>query len=172
MRPIYLDYNATTPVAGAVLEAMLPYLHEVFGNPSSQHALGAPAREAVVEARAQVARLIGASSDEIIFTSGGTEATNHALKGLAWVALRDARAARQIVVSAVEHPATLEVASALQRFGFTVVRIPVDGQGVLQLEALERALATPTLVVSLMHANNETGTLQPIESAARLAHRA
>ncbi len=172
MQPVYLDYNATTPVAESVLDAMLPYLRDEFGNPSSQHAYGTKAREAVAAAREDVARLIGAAPAEIVFTSGGTESTNHALKGLSLHALATGAAPRQIVVSAIEHPATLEAAHALERFGFTVNAVPVDRSGVLRLDELERALRTPTLVVSLMHANNETGTLQPLEAAAQHAHRA
>jgi cysteine desulfurase len=170
---IYLDYNATTPVAPEVLEAMLPFLREQFGNPSSQHAYGAPAHAAVAQARSAVARLIGATPGEIVFTSGGTEATNHALKGLAfrtsngWGATR-----RRIVLSAVEHPATVETARALERFGFETVMLGVDRDGVLDLVQLEQALRQPTLVLSLMHANNETGTVQPVAQAAALAHRA
>lgn len=168
-RPIYLDYNATTPIAPQVLAAMLPYLRDEFGNPSSQHGYGAPAHAAVAQARAEVASLIGARTDEIVFTSGGTEATNHALKGLAFgPAGRDRR---RIVVSAIEHPATLEAAHALQRHGFDVAQVGVDGNGVIDLAALEQALQVPTLVASLMHANNETGTVEPIAAAATIVHR-
>ena len=121
--PIYLDYNATTPVDPAVLEAMLPYLRDQFGNPSSQHRYGQQVREAIAQARLEVARLIGAQPDEILFTSGGTESTNHALKGAATAALdRGAPARRQVVVSAIEHPATVETAGALTRFTLVVAR--------------------------------------------------
>jgi cysteine desulfurase len=169
--PIYLDYNATTPVDGAVLDAMLPFLRERFGNPSSQHAYGRAARIALDHARADVASLIGALPDEVVFTGGGTEATNHALQGLAADALARPDARRpQIVVSAVEHPATLETARFLERLGFRLTVIEVDGNGRTRLDAIERALREPTLVLSLMHANNETGTLQPVVEAARLAH--
>ena len=167
--PIYLDYNATTPIAPEVLEAMLPYLRTHFGNPSSQHGYGPPAHAAVAQARSEVAKLIGANPDEIVFTSGGTEATNHALKGLAFAAMAGKR--RRIVVSAVEHPATLETARALQRFGFEIVQVGVDRYGVIDLSQLARALSPQTLVVSLMHANNETGTVQPVAAAAEAAHR-
>jgi cysteine desulfurase len=167
--PIYLDYNATTPIAPEVLEAMLPFLREQFGNPSSQHAYGVSVRAAVARARSEVARLVGAAPDEIVFTSGGTEATNHALKGLAFAAQAGER--RRIVVSAVEHPATLETANALARFGFEVVQVGVDRQGVIDLADLNRALTAQTLVASVMHANNETGTVQPIAAVAGLAHR-
>jgi len=169
--PIYLDFNATTPVVDEVADAIVPMLREGFGNPSSAHAYGVAARSVVAEAREEVARLIGAQPQEIVFTSGGTESTNTAIKGLALQALRDsASSRRRIVVSAIEHPATLETAHALERFGFEVTTVGVDGSGTLDLAQLRDALAIPTLVVSLMHANNETGTLQPIAEAARLAH--
>lgn len=169
---IYLDYNATTPVADEVVQAIVPLLSVGFGNPSSQHAYGARARAVVVESRDEVARLIGATAAEVVFTSGGTESTNYALKGLAWAATDAGGAARRrIVVSAIEHPATVEAARALERFGFEVATIGVDAGGTLDLDALERALRTPTLVVSLMHANNETGTLQPIVEAGEISHR-
>jgi cysteine desulfurase len=164
--PIYLDYNATTPIAPEVVEAMLPYLLTHFGNPSSQHGHGAPAHAAVEQARREVAQLVGAAAEEIVFTSGGTEATNHALKGLAFARLAGER--RRIVVSAVEHPATLETALALQRFNFEIVTVGVDRHGVIDLAQLERALTAHTLVASLMHANNETGTVQPVAAAAKL----
>jgi cysteine desulfurase len=171
--PIYLDYNATTPVDPGVLEAMLPYLRNHFGNPSSQHRYGQEVRAAIIQARSEVARLIGAQPDEILFTSGGTESTNHALKGAATAALdRGEPAHRQVVVSAIEHPATLEAAGALKRFGFAVRTIGVDRHGVLDLCELSSVLREPTLLVSLMHANNETGTLQPIASAATLVRAA
>ena len=170
--PIYLDYNATTPIDPAVLEAMLPYLRDRFGNPSSQHAYGQAVRGALARARLDVADLIGAHSDEILFTSGGTESTNAALKGAAIAALdRNETSRRQIVVSAIEHPATLETAHALARFGFRVRSIGVDRHGFIDLGQLGAALREPTLLVSVMHANNETGTLQPIVEAAGLAHQ-
>jgi cysteine desulfurase len=151
---------------------MRPYLEREFGNPSSAHAYGVPANAAVAQARTEVADLIGARSDELVFTSGGTEATNHALKGLAFAALNaQPPARRRIVVSAVEHPATLETARALDRFGFETIIVGVDRDGVLDLAQLEEALRQPTLVVSLMHANNETGTVQPVAQASEMAHR-
>lgn len=168
-RPIYLDYNATTPVDPRVLEAMLPYLQSQFGNPSSQHGYGAPARVAVASAREGVASLIGASPDEVVFTSGGTESTNYALKGLA-SATRTAHGSRdEIVISTIEHPATVETAQALSRQGFRVRLAPVNRDGVLDLDALASSLGDRTLVLSLMHANNETGTVQPIAQASALA---
>jgi cysteine desulfurase len=171
MNPIYLDYNATTPVDPAVVQAMLPYLTEEFGNPSSQHAYGRRAHEAVELARAHVARLLGAHADEIVFTGGGSEATNLALKGLAFAALARGEAGSQIVISAIEHPATQEAARFVERLGFKRMVVEVDQHGVVDLDAMERALQAPTLIVSVMHANNETGTLQPIAEIAHLAHR-
>ena len=171
--PIYLDYNATTPIDPAVLEAMLPYLRDRFGNPSSQHAYGQAVAGALDAARAEVARLIGAERGEILFTSGGTESTNAALKGAAFAALdRGESSCRQIVVSAIEHPATLEAAHALERFGFAIRVIGVDSRGFIDLRQMAEALRAPTLIVSVMHANNETGTLQPIAEAASLARGA
>jgi cysteine desulfurase len=172
-RPIYLDYNATTPIDPAVLEAMLPWLKTGFGNPSSQHAYGRAAHDAVAQARAEVAGLIGARPEEIVFTGGGTEATNHALKGAAYVELESAGEKRtQIAYSAVEHPATVVAAGSLARLGFKVTAIAVDHHGVIDLDALARALRVPTLTVSIMHANNETGTVEPVAAVAAAAHRA
>jgi len=165
--PIYLDYNATTPIDPAVVEAMLPHLRERFGNPSSAHEHGVRARAAVELARGEVARLVRGDAAEIVFTSGGTEATNHAIKGAAFAA--GGRDGRQVVISAVEHPATLEAARFVERFGFRRVVVNVDRHGVVEVEALERALRAPTLLVSIMHANNETGSLQPIAEIAKLA---
>jgi len=165
MNPIYLDYNATTPLDPAVVQAMLPYLHEHFGNPSSAHAFGKRAREAVDQARGQVAGLLGAGPDEIVFTSGGSEASNHALKGVA-LGLQDAH----IITSAVEHPATLQPCAFLQRLGCRVTVLPVDRYGRVDPEDVRRALGRKTTLVSIMHANNEVGTLQPIREIAALAH--
>jgi cysteine desulfurase len=174
MTPIYLDYNATTPIDPAVLDAMLPYLREHFGNPSSTHAYGRTAHEAVETARRQVADLLGAQADEIIFTSGGSEASNHALKGAVFATVRGifgrwARAAH-IVTSAVEHPATLQPCEFLKRLGCRVTIVPVDRHGRVDLDAVRRALRERTTLVSIMHANNEVGTLQPVREIADLAH--
>jgi len=170
---IYLDYNATTPVDPAVLEAMQPWLRTDFGNPSSQHGYGRVAREAVARARGEVAALIGAGDDEIVFTGGGSEATNHALKGAAFAELqRTADRRLQIAHSAVEHPATVATAKALEPFGFAVRSIAVDALGIIQLSALSTALRDPTLIVSIMHANNETGVLQPVSAVAAASHDA
>lgn len=172
--PIYLDYNATTPLDPAVVEAILPYLHEHFGNPSSVHAFGKTAHEAVDRARRQVASLLGAEADEIVFTSGGSEASNHALKGAVFAKLRGifgrwARDAR-IVTSAVEHPATLQPCEFLKRLGCRVTVLPVDGHGLVDPDAVRQAIDKKTTLVSIMHANNEVGTIQPIREIARIAH--
>ena len=172
MKPIYLDYNATTPLDPLVVGSMQPFLREHFGNPSSMHAYGQAAHDAVVRARAQVADLLGAKPSEVVFTSGGTEATNQVLKGIVLPALLRARgqAAPHVITSTVEHPATTETCRFLERLGCRITRVPVDRYGVLDLESLERALRQPTMLVSVMHANNEVGTLQPISAVARLAH--
>ena len=172
MKPIYLDYNATTPLDPAVSAAMEPFLREHFGNPSSMHAYGQTAHDAAVHARAQVAGLLGAKPSEIIFTSGGTEATNHALKGVVLPALVPFRgeAVPHVITSTVEHPATSETCSFLERVGCRITRVPVDRYGIVDLDVLEGALRQPTLLVTVMHANNEVGTLQPISEIAKLAH--
>jgi cysteine desulfurase len=162
---IYLDYNATTPVAPEVLEAMLPYLRDGYGNPSSAHALGRRAHGAIEAARGQVARLIGASADEVVFTSGGTEATNMALRGL--VSAQPQR--RHIVTSAFEHPATAQTCLLLERQGLRVTRVPVASDGRIRPEEVARALDGRPAVVTVMHANNEIGTLQPITDISRIA---
>jgi cysteine desulfurase len=174
MTPIYLDYNATTPLDPAVIEAMLPYLRQHYGNPSSTHIYGQMAHDAVEAARRQVAELLGAHSDEIVFTGGGSEASNHALKGVVFAKCRGlfARWARgaHIITSAVEHPATLQPCAFLQRLGCRVSIVPVDRHGCVDPEAVRRALDRGTALVSIMHANNEVGTLQPIREIAALAH--
>lgn len=173
MAPIYLDYNATTPLDPAVVEAMLPYLRDHFGNPSSTHPYGKTAHDAVDHARAQVAALLGADSDEIIFTGGGTEASNHALKGAVFAKLqgffgRWARGAH-IVTSTVEHPATLQPCAFLERLGCKVSKVPVDRFGLVDPDAVRKELERGTTIVSVMHANNEVGTLQPIREIAKFA---
>jgi cysteine desulfurase len=175
MHPIYLDYNATTPLDPAVVEVMLPYLREHFGNPSSTHDYGKRAHDAVDAARAQVATLLCAQPDEIVFTGGGSEASNQALKGAVFAKLqgffgRWARGAH-IITSNIEHPATLEPCSFLRRLGCTVTHVGVDRTGIVDVEAIGKALSRSTTIVSIMHANNEVGTLQPIGEIADLAHR-
>jgi cysteine desulfurase len=179
MTPIYLDYNATTPVDPAVVDAMLPYLREHFGNPSSTHVLGKTAHNAVEEARQQVAELLGARPDEVVFTGNGTEASNLAIKGtvlpgllgchVALTALKGLfRRTTQVVLSAVEHPATAEPCAFLRRLGCTVTVLPVDRKGRVDPDDVRKALARPTALVSVMHSNNEVGTLQPIREIAAL----
>jgi cysteine desulfurase len=175
MKPIYLDYNATTPLDPAVLDAMLPYLREHFGNPSSSHVFGRTAHQAVDHARQQVAGLLGAKPEEIVFTGGGSEASNQALKGAVFAKLRGifGRWARDahIITSAVEHPATLQPCEFLKRLGCRVTVVPVDRHGRVDPEAVRKALDRSTTLVSIMHANNEVGTLQPIREIADLAHQ-
>lgn len=163
--PIYLDHNATTPVAPEVLDAMLPWLRDQFGNPSSTHPWGRRAAQAVATARHQVADLIGAQPQEIVFTGCATEANNLALLGVAR-ALGTAR--RHLVISAIEHPAVMAPALFLREQGWDVTVVPVDGFGRVSLEELEKSLRAETALVSVMHANNEVGTLQPIREIARL----
>jgi len=166
MKPIYLDYNATTPVDPEVAAVMLSCMREVFGNPSSAHAYGVEARRVVEAARAQAAELLNCGPGEILFTSGGTESNNHALKG---AARANRHRGNHIVTSAVEHPAVSEVCQSLAMEGFEVSVIAVDSTGLVDLAALERALGERTILVSVMHANNEVGTVQPIGEIARMA---
>ncbi len=165
---IYLDFNATTPIDPQVAEAMLPYLYEHFGNPSSAHAFGAAARLAVERARIRVAGLIGARPEEIVFTSGGSESNNTVIKGVAG-ALKSR--GRHIIVSAVEHPAVLEPCRALEADGFRITVLPVDRAGRVRPEDVGKALTPETILISIMHANNEVGTIQPIARIAEIARR-
>jgi cysteine desulfurase len=165
MTPIYLDYNATTPIDPAVIDAMLPYLKEHFGNPSSTHSLGKTAHNAVEQGRQQVAQLMGSQPDEIVFTGGGTEASNLALKGCVFA--RQPSGAH-IIISAIEHPATAQPCAFLKRLGCRVTVVPVDGQGLVDPDAVRRAMERDTTLVSIMHSNNEVGTLQPIQEIAAL----
>jgi cysteine desulfurase len=183
MKPIYLDYNATTPIDPAVFQAMLPYLadhaggwNSHFGNPSSTHAYGKKAHDAVEQARQQVAGLLGARPEEIVFTGGGSEASNHAIKGAAFVKLRSLfgrwlRKEVHIITCAVEHPATLQPCEFLKHLGCRITILPVDRHGLVDPDAVRKALGRPTTLVSIMHANNEVGTLQPIREIAAIARR-
>jgi cysteine desulfurase len=161
MRQLYLDYNATTPVAPSVQQALLPFLSEHFGNPSSGHALGRAAHEALEDARGHVANLLGCDPDEIVFTGGGTESNNLAIKGLAFH--HGPAAGGHLVISAIEHPSVAGPARFLERLGYEVTVVPVNGQGVVQPAAIRQALRNDTLLVSVMLANNETGAVQPLK---------
>jgi cysteine desulfurase len=163
---IYLDYNATTPVDPAVLDAMLPYFAENFGNASSIHSPGQRARGAVDGARASVAGLLGAKSSEIVFTSGGTESDNLALFGVV-AASQDSR--KHIITTAIEHHAVLNAAQALEKLGVEVTYIPIGREGIVDPDDIHRALKPETVLISVMHANNELGTIQPIEEIGRIA---
>jgi cysteine desulfurase len=167
-RPIYLDYNATTPIDPRAAEAMRPYLVEHFGNPSSPHPYGVTTKRAVEEARRQVAALVGCMPAEVIFTSGGTESNNAALKG---VAAAYGHKGNHIVTTAVEHPAVTEPCAILESQGYQVTVLPVDQYGWVDPAAVERAVTEQTVLVSVMHANNEVGTVQPIARIAAIAHR-
>ena len=169
MRPIYLDYNATTPIDHEVAKAMLPFLYEQFGNPSSSHPYGVVAKRAVETARAQVAALLGCRPVEVVFTSGGTESNNYAIKG---AALARRERGNHIITSAIEHPAVIEVCKWLETQGFRVTYLPVDAFGQVDPADLERTLTAETILVSVMHANNEVGTIQPVTMLAKIAHRA
>ncbi len=165
--PIYLDYNATTPIDPAVADAIEPYLREQFGNPSSDHEYGYRAREAVQTAREQLAALLGATPDEVVFTGGGSEANNLAIKGVAY-ALR-ARG-NHLITSAVEHPAVIEPLRFLERQGYELTILPVDAAGRVDPAQVAAAITDRTILVSIMHANNEVGTIQPLRAIADIAH--
>ncbi|MCP3981731.1 MAG: cysteine desulfurase [bacterium] len=165
--PIYLDYNATTPPAPEVIEAMLPALRDLWGNPSSAHAFGQPARRAVDAAREQVAALIGCAADEVIFTCGGTESDNAAIVGIA-EALADR--GKHIVISAVEHAAIDNACAYLERNSWRTTRVPVDRNGRVDAKEFVDSLRDETALVSIMHSNNETGVIQPVREIADAAH--
>lgn len=166
MRRIYMDHSATTPVAPEVLEAMLPYFSDKFGNASSLHSFGLEAKEALEASREKVATLLGAKPEEIIFTSGGTESDNLALKGIAY---RNREKGKHIITTNIEHPAILEACRKLETQGFEVTYLPVTSEGLVDPAALEKAIRNDTILISVMHANNEIGTIQPIEEIGRLA---
>ncbi|MDZ3837022.1 MAG: cysteine desulfurase family protein [Rhodospirillales bacterium] len=166
MAPIYLDHNASTPTDPAVAAAMRPFLDEAFGNPSSGHWASAPAKAALEKARGQVAALLGAAADEIVFTSGGSEANNLALKGT-FFALKDK--GEHIITTQVEHPAIMEPSRFLERLGATVTYLPVDRTGRVDPDDVRRAITPRTILISVMHANNEVGTIQPIAEIGAIA---
>ena len=162
---IYLDYAATTPTDKRVVAAMLPYFREFFGNPSSLHSFGQEAKRAIEEARKMVANLIGADSEEIVFTSSGTEANNFVLKGL-FYSFKNSKI--QIITSVIEHHSVLEPAKFLEKQGLKVIYLPVDEYGLVDLKSLEKNLTPETILVSVMLANNEIGTIQPIKEIAEI----
>ena len=163
-----MDHSATTPVDPLVLEAMLPYFSEKYGNASSLHSFGLEAKEALEAAREKVAGLLGASPEEIVFTSGGTESDNLALKG---IARRNQEKGKHIITTSVEHPAILETCRKLEREGFEVTYLPVNSAGFVDLAALESAIRKDTILISVMHANNEVGTIQPLEEIGKIAKK-
>jgi cysteine desulfurase len=165
IKPIYLDYNGTTPHAPEVIEAMRPFLESEFGNPSSAHWYGIAPKKAVESARRQVAEILGCQPDEVIFTSGGTESNNQALKSIAGSRYTQGT---HIITSAVEHPAILEVCRFMEAHGFTVTYLPVDGEGRVDQADVAAAITEQTIMISIMHANNEVGTVQPIAEISRL----
>ena len=173
MKPIYLDYNATTPLLPEVVAAMQPYLTEYFGNPSSSHAYGLQTRQAIEQARQQIAGLLGCDTEEIIFTSGGSESNNMAIKGLALIGqtFAEKRPGRHLITSAVEHPAVMEVCRYLAAHHFEVTYVPVDSYGRVDPDDIRKAIRPETILITIMHANNEVGTIQPIAEIAALAHR-
>jgi cysteine desulfurase len=168
MKPIYLDYNATTPINKEVKEAMLPYLNEHFGNPSSSHGYGIQAKKALENARLQISRLINCSPNEIIFTSGGTESNNFAIKGFTYA---NREKGNHIITSTIEHPAVIEVCKFLEKNGFNVSYISVDKYGMVNLPELEKAITSQTILITIMHANNEVGTIQPIKEISEIAEK-
>ncbi len=168
MPPIYLDYNGTTPHDPEVVAAMWPFLESEFGNPSSSHWYGTKPREAVARARRQVAALLGCSPEEVFFTSGGTESNNHAIMGTA----RSLKTrGRHLITSAFEHPAVLEVCRHLEKEGFETTLVPVDENGLVDPADVAAAMRTDTILISIMHANNEVGTIQPISEIAEHARQ-
>jgi cysteine desulfurase len=167
MAMVYLDHSATTPLDPEVLQAMMPFLTDEFGNASSVYGLGQRARQAIDQARDEVAAFYGVAAKEVIFTSGGTEGDNFALRG---VATRNAGRGRHLITSAIEHDAVLRAAASLEGDGFEVTRLPVDRLGLIDPQSLRAALRPDTVLVSIMHANNEIGTIEPIRELAEVTH--
>jgi cysteine desulfurase len=162
---IYLDYNATTPIDKAVADAMIPYLYGNFGNPSSSHILGIKAKKAVENARGQVAKLLNCSPEEVIFTSGGSESNNTVIKGVAYTYRNKGD---HIITSQIEHPAVLNPCKYLEKLGYKISYLPVDENGMVSPTDLEDLITDRTILVTVMHANNETGTIQPIKEIAKI----
>ena len=169
MKRIYLDYAATTPTHPEVLKAMLPYFTEVFGNPSTIYSYGQEAREAVEEARSKIADLIGARDEEIVFTSGGTEADNFAIMGVAYA--NEAKG-NHIIITAIEHAAVIATCRFLEKKGFTTTYLPVDEYGIVDPGDVKKAITDKTILISVMHASNEVGTIEPIADIGKIAKEA
>ena len=168
MKRIYLDYAATTPTHPEVVKAMLPYFGQAFGNPSSIHFHGQEAKAAMEEAREKIAEFIGAQGEEIVFTGGGTEANNLALKGIAYA---DEGKENHIITTSIEHHSVIEPCQFLERRGFEVTYLPVDSYGVVDPEDVEKAITDNTILISIMHANNEVGTIEPLKEIAEITNR-
>ena len=166
MKRIYLDHSATTPLAPEVMEAMVPYFSEFYGNASSLHSFGREAREAIEDARGKVADLINAQPSEIYFTSGGTESDNLAIKG---IALKNKNKGKHIITSCFEHPAILEVCRYLAKQGYEITYLPVTRDGLVQPDAVRDAIKKETILISIMHANNEIGTIEPLQEIGEIA---
>jgi cysteine desulfurase len=169
MRRIYLDHAATTPTRPEVVKAVLPYFTEAFGNPSSIYSYGQEAKGAVEEARTKVAELIGARSEEIVFTNGGTEADNSALKGIAFA---NEHKGNHIITTSIEHPAVLEVCKFLEKRGLKITYLAVDKYGLVDPDDVRKAINNKTILISVMHANNEVGTIEPVEEIGKIAREA
>ncbi len=167
-KPIYLDYNATTPLAPEVVQAMMPYLNEHFGNPSSSHWYGIQTKQAIEKARKSVAKLLHCQAEEIIFTSGGSESNNFAIKGYA---LANKNRGNHIITSQIEHPAVIEVCKYLEKQGFQITYLPVDQDGLVNINDVHQVITSQTILISIMHANNEVGTIQPIEEISQIAKK-
>ena len=169
MKRIYLDYAATTPTHPDVVKAMLPYFTDAFGNPSSIHSCGQEAKGAVEAARVKIARLIGARDEEIVFTSGGTEADNFAIKGIAFA---NEKRGNHIITCAIEHHAVIETCRSLEKRGFTITYLPVDEYCSVSPDDIRRAITARTILISIMHANNEVGSIQPVAAISKIAREA
>jgi len=167
MRRIYFDNAATTQVDPEVVKAIIPYMEDKYGNASSIHSFGREAYEGVEKARKQVAELINASTKEILFTSGGTESDNTAIKGVAY---KQRAKGRHIITSSIEHPAVLETCQSLESQGFKITYLPVDKEGLVNMESLKNSITKETILITVMHANNEIGTIEPIQEIGQIAH--
>jgi cysteine desulfurase len=165
-KPVYLDYNATTPIDPEVANDMLPYIQTFFGNPSSSYAIGRSSKEAINRARQQVATLVNADPDEIVFTSSGTESNNYAIRGIAFA---NQEKGKHIITSSIEHPAVTEVCKYLSSLGWNITYLPVDMNGKLNPKDVSNAVQRDTVLITIMHANNEVGTIQPVKEIASIA---